>query len=116
MQESAKAKEAAKRAREAEVFILNPQGAPTTHTVPKPFMLHESTHQVGHQQAVESTPACCTVGSFLYCVLLGHRLQTLVYRENATLFRYIAQPLGKHLRESGLMGMHIARQGRLRLV
>ena len=62
MQESAKAKEVAKRAREAEVFILNPQGAPTTHTVPKPFMLHESTHQVGHQQAVESTPACCTVG------------------------------------------------------
>ncbi|DBA84161.1 TPA: hypothetical protein ACH3X1_006628 [Trebouxia sp. C0004] len=45
LQESAKAKEAAKRAREAEVFILNPQGAPTTHTVPQPFKLHESTHQ-----------------------------------------------------------------------
>ncbi|DBA71623.1 TPA: hypothetical protein ACH3X2_001084 [Trebouxia sp. C0005] len=45
LQESAKAKEAAKRSREAEVFILNPQGAPTTHTVPKPFKLHESTHQ-----------------------------------------------------------------------
>ena len=46
MQEAAKAKEAAKRAREAEVFILNPQGAPTTHTVPKPFKLHETTNQV----------------------------------------------------------------------
>lgn len=46
VQEAAKAKEAAKRAREAEVFILNPQGAPTTHTVPKPFKLHETTNQV----------------------------------------------------------------------
>ena len=46
MQEAAKAKEAAKRAREAEVFILNPQGVATTHTVPKPFKLHETTNQV----------------------------------------------------------------------
>lgn len=46
VQEAAKAKEAAKRAREAEVFILNPQGAATTHTVPKPFKLHETTNQV----------------------------------------------------------------------
>ena len=46
IQEAAKAKEAAKRAREAEVFILNPQGPPTTHTVPKPFKLHDTTHQV----------------------------------------------------------------------
>lgn len=46
-QEAAKAKEAAKRAREAEVFILNPQGPPTTHTIPKPFNLHDTTNQVG---------------------------------------------------------------------
>lgn len=46
LQEAAKAKEAAKRAREAEVFILNPQGPATTHTVPKPFKLHETTNQV----------------------------------------------------------------------
>lgn len=46
VQDAAKAKEAAKRAREAEVFILNPQGPPTTHTVPKPFKLHETTNQV----------------------------------------------------------------------
>lgn len=48
MQEAAKAKEAAKRAREAEVFILNPQGAPTTHTIPKPFNLHDNANQVHH--------------------------------------------------------------------
>ncbi len=47
----------------------------------------------------------------MYCVLLGHRLQTLVFRENATLVRYIAQPPEEHLRKSGLMGMHIAIQG-----
>ena len=53
MQEAAKAKEAAKRAREAEVFILNPQGAATTHTVPKPFKLHGTTNQVTvHPQIV----------------------------------------------------------------
>lgn len=46
LQEAAKAKDAAKRAREAEVFILNPQGPPTTHTVPKPFILHDTANQV----------------------------------------------------------------------
>ena len=52
VQEAGKAKEAAKRAREAEVFILNPQGAATTHTVPKPFKLHETTNQVSTLHAV----------------------------------------------------------------
>ena len=46
LQEAAKAKEAAKRAREAEVFILNPQGPATTHTVPKPFISHDTANQV----------------------------------------------------------------------
>lgn len=56
VQEAAKAKEAAKRAREAEVFILNPQGAPTTYTVPKPFKLHETTNQVSTVSVVGCSP------------------------------------------------------------
>ena len=41
----AKSKEAQKRQREGEVFILNPQGPLTTHTIPKPFDLHDTRKQ-----------------------------------------------------------------------
>ena len=75
------------------MFILNPQGAPTTHTVPRPFKLHESTHQVGHQQAVESSAACCTVGCKL-SVLCTFSTQAadLDQLDCATLSSYTAQP------------------------
>ena len=45
LQELAKSKEAQKRQREAEVFILNPQGPVATHTIPKPFDLHDTKNQ-----------------------------------------------------------------------
>lgn len=46
VQELAKAKEALRREREAEVFILHPQGPVTSHTVPQPFDLHDMRNKV----------------------------------------------------------------------
>ena len=56
LQELAKSKEAQKRQREAEVFILNPQGPVATHTIPKPFDLHDSKNQASQTEHVLSSP------------------------------------------------------------
>ena len=56
LQELAKSKEAQKRQREAEVFILNPQGPVATHTIPKPFDLHDSKNQASQTAHLLSSP------------------------------------------------------------
>ena len=50
---------------------------------------------MGHQQAIESNAACCTVGCKLSVLCtIGTQAADLYHLECATLFSYIAQPFG----------------------